>query len=215
MAYQLSRTNPVLAALISMVLGSLIVLMTVVLINRFVDGIDRNAGLDADQIVFNRKPPPEKQQIQKPKPKPKPRRTPSAPPPPLAGLGTQLSGIDFGLPAYDMTNMTGLEGDLLGGADGLVMTDDTVDEAPRATFQAPMQYPPRAKARGIKGYVVLSLLIGVTGDIEQVKVVESFPEGVFDEAAMQGINQWRFSPGLYEGRAVRSWARQRIRFDLS
>jgi protein TonB len=96
----------------------------------------------------------------------------------------------------------------------MVMTDDTVDDPPRATFQAPMQYPPRAKAKGIKGYVVLSLLIGVTGEIEQVKVVESWPEGVFDEAALQGVNQWRFDPANYQGQAVRAWAKQRIRFDL-
>lgn len=215
MAYRLSRTSPILAALVSMFLGSLIVLSTVVLINHFVEGIDRNAGLESDQILFNRKPPDEKKALQKPKPKPKPRRTPQTPPPPLMGLGADLSGIDFGLPGYDLTDLNGLDGDLLGSGDGLIMTDDTVDETARATFQAPMQYPPRAKARGIKGYVVFSLLIGVTGDIEQIKIIESYPEGVFDEAAMQGINQWKFLPAYYQGKAVRAWARQRIRFDLS
>jgi protein TonB len=152
--------------------------------------------------------------VQQPKPKPKPRRAPSTPPPSLSGLGSNLSGIDFGLPGFDMSDLNGLDSDLLGGGDGMVMTDDTVDDPPRATFQAPMQYPPRAKAKGIKGYVVLSLLIGVTGEIEQVKVVESWPEGVFDEAALQGVNQWRFDPANYQGQAVRAWAKQRIRFDL-
>jgi len=46
-------------------------------------------------------------------------------------------------------------------------------------------------------------------------VIESYPEGVFDEAAMQGVNQWKFSPAMYQGKAVRAWARQRVRFDLS
>jgi len=209
------KLRRLLMSLTSMVLGTVLVLGTVILINRFSEGLDKKGAGDEDQIIFNRKPPREKQVVQKPKPKPKPKRSASAPPPPFAGLGTNLSGIDFGLPAFDMSDLNALDGDLLGGANGVVMTDDTVDDPPRATFQAPMVYPPRAKAKGVKGYVVLSLLIGVTGEIEQMTVIESYPEGVFDEAAMQGVNQWKFSPAMYQGKAVRAWARQRVRFDLS
>jgi len=203
------------AGFVSMILGSVLVLGMLVMINRFADGVDRNSADDEDQIVFNRKPPPEKQTVSKPKPKPKPKRNPRPPPPAFSGLGTDLSGIDFGLPGYDMSDLNGLDSDLLGGANGVVMTDDTVDDPPQATFQAAMQYPPRAKAKGQKGYVVLSLLIGVTGEIEQVTVVESYPEGLFDDAALQGVSQWKFAPAMYQGKAVRAWARQRIRFDLS
>ena len=184
-----------------------------VLINHFADSRDHVGAGDEGQILFDRKPAAEKQVVKKPKPRPK--RTPRTPPPPFAGLGTELSGIDFGLPAFDMSDLNALDGDLLGGANGVVMTDDTVDDPPRAVFQAPMQYPPRAKAKGIKGYVVLSLLIGVTGEIEQATVIESYPEGVFDDVAIQGVAQWKFSPALYQGKAVRAWARQRVRFDLS
>ena len=209
------KSRRLIAGILSMILGTVLVLGTLVMINRFADGVDRNSGDDESQIVFNRKPPPEKQTVSKPKPKPKPKRSPRPPPPAFTGLGTNLSGIDFGLPGYDMTDLNGLDSDLLGGANGVVMTDDTVDDPPQATFQAPMQYPPRAKAKGQKGYVVLSLLIGVTGEIEQVTVVESFPEGLFDDAALQGVSQWKFAPAMYQGKAVRAWARQRIRFDLS
>ncbi len=204
-----------LAGIASMIIGSILVLGMVVLINRFAEGLDRNKGDDGDQIVFERKPPPEKQVVQQPKPKPPPRRAPRTPPPPMAGLGANLSGIDFGLPGFDMSDLNALDSDLLGGGDGMVMTDDTVDDPPRATFQAPMQFPPRAKAQGITGYVVLSLLIGVTGQIEEIRVIESSPEGVFDDVAVQGVSQWKFDPAMYKGEAVRSWAKQRVRFDLS
>ncbi len=204
-----------LAGLATMILGSLLVLGMVVFINRFADGLDRNTGDGSDQIVFERKPPPEKKVVQQPKPKPPPRRAPRTPPPPLAGLGANLSGIDFGLPGFDMSDLNALDSDLLGGGDGMVMTDDTVDDPPRATFQAPMQFPPRAKAKGITGYVVLSLLIGVTGQIEEIRVIESSPEGIFDEVAVQGVSQWKFEPASYQGKAVRAWAKQRVRFDLS
>ena len=199
----------------SMVVGTVVVLGSVILINRFAEGLDRNKLSSEQQIVFDRKPPPEKQVVEKRKPKPKPKRSPRTPPPPFAGLSTNLSGIDFGLPGFNMDDLNALDSDLLGNTSGIVMTDDTVDNPPQATLQTPMQYPPRAKAKGTKGYVVLSLLIGVTGEIEQVTVIESYPEGIFDDAALQGIAQWKFSPAQYQGQAVRAWARQRIRFDLS
>ncbi len=204
-----------LSGLLAMAAGSIMVLGMVVLTNRFADGIDRSAVNDAEQIVFERKPPPKKNTLQPPKPKPKPKRAPRTPPPPLAGLAGNLSGVDFGLPGFDLSDLDGMDSDLLGGAGGIVMTDDTVDEPPRATFQAPMQFPPRARAQGVTGYVVLSLLIGVTGQIEEIRVVESYPDGVFDDVAVQGVRQWKFEPANYQGKAVRSWAKQRVRFDLS
>jgi protein TonB len=198
----------------SMVAGTILVLGTVVLINHYSNTLEDTRGDVKKQIALERKKPPPEQQVQKPKPKPKPRRTRRAPPNPLAGLDTSLSGVDMGLPGFSADDLGGLEGDLLGDGSGMVMTDDTVDQPPAASFQAPMQYPPRARAQGIEGYVLFSLLIGITGEIEQMQIVESYPEGVFDEAATQGMNQWKFEPAMYQGQAVRSWAKQRIRFDL-
>ena len=194
--------------------GTLMVIGTVVLINLFSSSLDETRVEATRQIAMERKKPPPEQQVQKPKPKPKPRRTRRAPPNPLTGLDTSLSGVDMGLPGFSADDLGGLEGDLLGDGSGMVMTDDTVDQPPRAAYQAPVVYPPRARAKGVEGYVVFSLLIGITGEIEQLTIVESYPEGIFDDAAMQGINQWQFEPAMYQGQAVRAWAKQRIRFDL-
>lgn len=199
----------------AMMIGTVLVLGTVILINRYSNSLDETRSEATSQIALERKKPPPDQDIQKPKPKPPPRKSRRAPPSPLVGLDTSLSGVDMGLPGFSADDLGGLEGDLLGGADGMVMTDDTVDQPPRATYQAPMVYPPRARAQGVQGYVVFSLLIGITGEIEQMQIVESYPEGIFDEAATQGINQWQFEPAMYQGQAVRAWAKQRVRFDLS
>jgi protein TonB len=199
----------------AMTLGTVLVLGTVLLVNHYSESLDDSRAELGSQIALQRKKPPPDQQVQKPKPKPKPRRNPRSAPAPLSGLDTALSGIDMGLPGFSADDLGALEGDLLGTAEGMVMTDDTVDQPPQASYQAAPVFPPRARARGIEGYVIFSLLIGVTGDIEQIKVIESAPEGVFDEAATQGISQWRFEPALYQGQAVRSWAKQRIRFDLN
>lgn len=204
-----------LIGLATMFVGSVVVFGSLILINNASDTLDEVRAEQASQIRFERKKPPEEKQLRKPKPKPKPRRTPHAPPAPLVGLDTTLSGVDMGIPGFSADDLVALEGDLLGDGSGLVMTDDTVDQPPRAAFQAGMAYPPRARAQGLQGYVILSLLIGVTGEIEQVEVVESYPEGVFDDVAMTGIRQWKFDPAIYRGQAVRAWARQRIRFDLS
>ena len=198
-----------------MLLGTVGVLGTVILINHYSNSLEEHSADATSQIALERKKPPPDQEIQKPKPKPKPRKSRRAPPSPLLGLDTSLSGVDMGLPGFSADDLDALEGDLLGSASGMVMTDDTVDQAPQASYQAPMLYPPRARAKGIEGYVVFSLLIGITGEIEQLEIVESYPEGIFDEAASQGINQWKFEPAMYQGQAVRAWARQRIRFDLS
>lgn len=208
------RSRRLAWAFASMTLGTALVLGTVLLVNHYSDSLEDSRAEAVSSIALERKKPPPEQEIQKPKPKPKPRRNPRIAPAPLSGLDTALSGIDMGLPGFSADDLGALEGDLLGSADGMVMTDETVDQPPRASFQAAPVFPPRARARGIEGYVIFSLLIGLTGDIEQIKVIESSPDGVFEEAATQGISQWRFEPALYQGQAVRSWAKQRIRFDL-
>ncbi len=199
----------------SMAVGTAMVLGTVLLVNHYSDSLEDSRAEATSQIALERKKPPPEQQVQKPKPKPRPRRNPRTAPAPLTGLDTALSGIDMGLPGFSADDLGALEGDLLGATEGMVMTDDTVDQPPQASFQAAPVFPPRARARGIEGYVVFSLLIGITGEIEQIKVIEAEPAGVFEEAATQGISQWRFEPALYQGQAVRAWAKQRIRFDLN
>jgi protein TonB len=204
-----------MAAMGSMAFGTVLVLGTLLLINDSDNLLDQAKGYESTNIKIQKQKPKAKQEIQKAKPKPKPQRSRPAPPTPLLGLNSSLGGLDLGLPDFSMDGLNGLDGDILGDGNGVIMTDDTVDQSPKAVWQAPMMYPPRARAKGIEGYVVFSLLIGITGEIEQVKIVESYPEGVFDDVAMQGINEWRFEPAQYQGKSVKSWAKQRIRFDLS
>ncbi len=203
------------AAFTSMVCGTALVLGTLILINDSGSDLDAVKDRQAAQIKFERKKPQAQQQVRKEQPKPKPKRTRPAPPVPLLGLSSSLGGLDLGLPDFSMDGLNGLDGDILGSGNGVVMTDDTVDQSPRAVYQSPMTYPPRARAKGIEGYVVFSLLIGITGEIEQVKVMESVPSGVFDDVALQSINGWKFEPAQYQGKSVKSWAKQKIRFELS
>lgn len=202
------------SALISMIFGSALVFLTVVMINRYSQLIQDEASQKVTNIEVKKKPkPPAQKKVRKPKPKPKPRVNTA--PAPITSLGSALSGIDFGLPGFDADELSQFGGDLLGDNQNVVMTDDSVDEPPKAVSRAAIPYPPGARARGIEGYVVLSLLIAPNGKIEKVKVLEAQPSGIFDSVAETGIMNWKFQPAVYQGIPVKVWAKQKIRFDLS
>lgn len=210
----LHRYRNFLTAGTSMVLGSFLVFGTVVLINKYASGpeADRIREERSFKIVKQEKPKP-KEIVKREPPKQKPKTV--APPNPLAGLDTALSGIALDLPAFNMDSLNALQGDVLGDSKDVVMTGDAVDVPPKPTRQGTMPYPLPAKAKGIEGYVVLSVLINANGEVEDVKVLESQPGGIFEQVAVQGVQDWKFQPAQYQGRQVRVWARQKIRFDLS
>ena len=191
------------------VVGTLAVFILILMMNAAAKR-QNNTVETGTSIAFERKEAPKKQEIER---KPPPRRRQQAPRPNV-DLASTLPGMDFGLPGFDEGDLGDLAGSLLGDDRDLVMNDDAVDQPPRPIAQAPIPYPARAKAQGITGYVMLSLLIGPTGQVEKVKVLESQPSGVFDDAAVAGVQNWRFEPASYRGESVRVWARQRVRFDL-
>jgi protein TonB len=198
-----SKTRSIASGLVFMVGGSTLVIGTLLMINRLAEAPERN--LDEASASFSVERAPE--------PPPPQRSRPEAPP--MVSLDSSLSGIDFGIPGLDANDLGGLQDQLLGDTADVVMTDDSVDSPPRPVYQAPLDYPRTARAQGVQGYVVLSLLISAAGEIEKVQVLEAEPSGIFEESAIQGVQNWRFEPAMYQGRSVKVWARQRIRFDLS
>ncbi len=201
------------AAIVSMMIGPILVFGLVLVMNRYaadVEKVEKTKSTQMD-IVKQIKPKPKKK-TKKVKPK-RVRRTARAPAP-FKGLNSSLSGIDLGLPGIG-GGIDDLNKGLLGKTGNSVMTEDLVDVAPKPKSRGAFKYPTSAKKKGIKGYVVLSILIDEYGRVDEVQVLESSPAGVFDEAAIQGINSWRFEPAKYEGKKVKVWAKQKIRFDLS
>lgn len=205
--------DPRLVGAATAVGGLALVLSLVVFMNTQLARPDEGDGQAFSSIeVVKKEKPPQQEAVRKPEP---PKRRPQrSAPSPLVGLDGGLAGLDFGLPGFDASELD-LGTGLLGDGKDVVMTDDTVDVPPRPLLQTPMRYPPRAKASGITGYVLLSVLIGPTGQVEKVKVLESQPAGVFDDTAVAGVQGWKFEPASYKGENVRVWARQRVRFDLS
>ncbi len=207
------RMKPMLSGVTFMLVGSSIVIGTVLLINSLAEGPEGVETTASTEFAVERRPEPPPPRVERREP-PKPQRR-SQTAPPMVSLDSSLSGIDLGIPGLEAGNLNDLQDSLLGDTDDVVMTDDSVDAPPRPTYQAPVEYPRQARARGTQGYVVLSLLISAAGEIEKVQVLEAQPAGVFDQAAIEGVRNWRFEPAQYQGRNVKVWARQRVRFDLS
>ncbi len=78
----------------------------------------------------------------------------------------------------------------------------------------PPRYPFSARRRRIEGYVVVEFTVTETGEVEDVRVVEASPRGVFERAAISAIKRWRFKPKMREGKPIRVRARQKIEFKL-
>lgn len=60
-------------------------------------------------------------------------------------------------------------------------------------------YPEAARAQGIEGWVRLRYDIASDGRVENLRVLESSPPGVFDAAAMAAVAQWRYRAPIIDG----------------
>jgi protein TonB len=165
-------------------------------------------------VKRQRRPKPRRENVRRPPPRPRAR----APRAPIPQLAVSLSGVSFGIPPIGSTKLDGAAEELLGDAEtaleDVVMNEHAVDVAPQAVSRRAPAYPPRARAEGVTGKVLLRLLIGLDGRVIEAEVVESAPQGVFDEAARAAVREWRFAPAQYRGQPVKVWARQRLSFEL-
>jgi len=91
-----------------------------------------------------------------------------------------------------------------------------VEIKPQVLEQPKPKYPDIAKRSGTEGAVIVEFVIDTTGSVltGSAKVVQARPEGIFEEAALQAIYTWRFSPGQQRDRKVRVRWRQPITFKL-
>ncbi len=202
-----------LKALVWMLFGIFFVFFTVIAMNE-----------EQSPKKEKKKPAPlsfEMKKIVKPKarPKPKPKPKKSKPKPskssPRPNLSSSLGGIDTGLDSF-VSEDASFGDDLLKGASkDVVMDENSVDEAPKPASRSALEYPKKARKNGVTGYVVMNILVSSSGRVEKVKVLESKPEGVFDDVAVSGVKSWEFKPAMYKGQAVKVWAKQKIRFDLN
>lgn len=161
--------------------------------------------------------------IKKPEPEKKPERKqqqkqqnlPSLKP---SGIDRSLSGdgLSFGTPQFDDTAFDEfVDNDLIGVKSGLAMDKSSIDTPPKIIKRSPIIYPELARKQGVSGYVSMNVLINENGNVEDVEIIESKPEEIFDLMADSTIRNWVFEPATYNGKRVKVWALQKIVFELN
>lgn len=61
-------------------------------------------------------------------------------------------------------------------------------------------YPPEARQAGVSGVVILEARVSPDGTVEEAHVLRSIP--LLDQAAIDAVMQWRFTPTLLNGQGV-------------
>lgn len=74
------------------------------------------------------------------------------------------------------------------------------------------QYPPRAMARGVEGWVHLRFTVTEAGTVRDVQVVKAEPRNYFEEAAMNAVRKYKYKPKVENGNPV---ARQGVEVIIS
>ena len=164
-----------------------------------------------DTVEFVRKPPmhvdwipvvEDEPVIRKPREDPPP---PVQPPPvtPRAKVTDEI--VTVGIEWTDPGISVGGEKPTIGVSDG---------EAVPLFTSAP-DYPPRAIAQGIQGWVIVEFAIDPQGKVFAPRVVEAQPAGIFDNAALKAIARYKYKPRVINGEGVSvEGIRQRIVFEL-
>ena len=76
-------------------------------------------------------------------------------------------------------------------------------------------YPQDLERRKIQGWVELDFTVAESGEVKDIEVHQSTPAGVFDQAAIRALAQWRYRPILRDAKPIAQRARIRIRFNLA
>ncbi|HEX2586312.1 MAG TPA: energy transducer TonB, partial [Steroidobacteraceae bacterium] len=85
---------------------------------------------------------------------------------------------------------------------------------PKRIKTVPPAMPKAAADKGIKGYAVVQFTIMQNGLVNDVKVVEAQPKGVFDDAAIQAVSQWRYEPPVRaDGKPATLEQKIKLKFD--
>jgi len=85
---------------------------------------------------------------------------------------------------------------------------------PKRIKTVPPAMPKAASDKGINGYVVVQFTIMQNGLVSDVKVAEAEPKGVFDDAAIQAVSQWRYErPVRADGKPATLEQKIKLKFD--
>lgn len=77
------------------------------------------------------------------------------------------------------------------------------------------KYPVRAMSRRIEGWVKVEFTVTTTGSVRNAHVTVAEPSGIFDEATLNAIGQYRFKPEVIDGVATERKGAQKFSFKFN
>jgi periplasmic protein TonB len=171
---------------------------------------------ERETVAFevDKKPPPKREKQKRERPTPK-RDLSTAPRAPLPNLSATLAGASFDLPTFENAGLEHVDEALLGDTSKkMVMAEGAMDTPPQPVRRNPPKFPEKARRGGVEGFVKMTVFVNQNGTVDQVKVLDASPSGVFEQVAQDAIRTWEFEPGVYQGESVAGWVTQTIRFEL-
>jgi len=84
---------------------------------------------------------------------------------------------------------------------------------PIPIYSPDAQYPEEARKADWQGSVLLSLVVDETGKAVNIKVIRPLGMGL-DEEAVEAVSQWKFKPGMKDGKAVPVQVQIQVTFRL-
>lgn len=143
-------------------------------------------------------------------------------PPPLAATGGVVGGVPGGIPGGQLGGVIG----------GIVSATSNLSAIPKFAPVQPQRvrisqgvtkgllirrvepsYPTLARSARVQGEVVLSAIISVTGEIENLQLVSGHPMLV--PSALAAVKQWRYKPYLLNGQPTEVETTITVIFTLS
>jgi len=73
-----------------------------------------------------------------------------------------------------------------------------------------VQYPARALATGVEGWVELGYTVGADGAVTNVKILNAAPPKVFEASASKAVSHLRYRPVVQGGKAIAVGTQVRI-----
>lgn len=117
-------------------------------------------------------------------------------------LNANLSGA-FAIPAFQIgANLSDLAFDL-----------EDLDEIPKVLTQVRPVYPPSLRRSGSGGRVIILFIVDEAGTVRLPRI-ETSTDYAFDKPALDAIKKWRFTPGIKDGRKVKTKMRLPISFSV-
>jgi protein TonB len=126
------------------------------------------------------------------------------------GFDSSPDGVEGGVPG-------GVVGGIVGGLPDAPPPPQPVRvggaiKAPKKLRHVDPVYPRLAAVARVQGIVVLECLLSPEGRVADVKVLQGVP--LLDEAAVQAVKQWLFTPTLFNGVPVPAIMTVNVRFAL-